>query len=84
MKDAAKAVVGAFNGALDGADAMKEQPFIAGIATAKFLYEAAQGAKSTLGEILGRYAAYTGRTWKWEELAAVKDVWGAHLNVARL
>ena len=84
VKDAAAAVVGKFKGALDDADAMKEQHFIASITTGKFINEAAQGAESTLSAILGRYAAYTGRTWKWEELAGVKEVWDAHLNVTKL
>ena len=84
VKDAAKAAVGAFKGALDDADAMKEQNFIASITGGKFINEAAQGAESTLSAIMGRYAAYTGRTWKWEELAGVKEVWDANLNVAKL
>ena len=84
VRDAAKAATGSFKGALDDADAMKEQHFIESITGGKFINEAAQGAESTLSAILGRYAAYTGRTWKWEELAAVKEVWDAHLNVARL
>jgi predicted dehydrogenase len=84
VKDAAKAATGSFKGALDDADAMKEQQFIESITGGKFINEAAQGAESTLSAILGRYAAYTGRTWKWEELASVKEVWDSHLNVAKL
>lgn len=84
VKDAAKAATGTFKGALDDADAMKEQHFIESITGGKFINEAAQGAESTLSAILGRYAAYTGRTWKWEELASVKEVWDSHLNVAKL
>lgn len=84
VKDAAVAVTGKFNGALDDADAKKQQHFIASITEGKFINEAAQGTESTLCAILGRYAAYTERTWKWEELAGVKEVWDAHLNVAKL
>jgi predicted dehydrogenase len=84
VKDAAVAVTGKFHGALDDADAMKEQHFIKSITSGKFINEAAQGAESTLTAIMGRYAAYTGRTWKWEELAGVKEVLDAHLNVAKL
>ena len=84
VKDAAVAATGKFKGALDDADAMKQQHFIASIAEGKFINQAAQGAESTLSAILGRYAAYTGRSWKWEELAGVKEVWDAHLNVAKL
>jgi len=84
VKDAAKAAAGAFKGALDDADAMKEQHFISSITSGKFINEASQGAESTLSAILGRYAAYTGRSWKWEELTTVKEVWDAHLNVAKL
>ena len=84
IKDASKAVVGAFHGALADADAKKERHFIASITSGKFINEAAQGAESTLSAILGRYAAYTGRTWTWDELAGVTEVWDAGLNVARL
>ena len=84
VNDAAKAATETFKGALDDADAMKEQHFIESITGGKFINEAAQGAESTLSAILGRYAAYTGRTWKWEELASVKEVWDSHLNIAKL
>jgi myo-inositol 2-dehydrogenase / D-chiro-inositol 1-dehydrogenase len=84
VKDVAKAAAGAFKGALDDADAMKEQHFIESITSCKFINEAAQGAESTLTAILGRYAAYTGRTWKWEELANVTEVWNSGLNVGKL
>jgi len=65
-EDAAQAQAGAFKGALDDADAMKEQHFIDSITSGKFINQAAQGAESTLSAILGRYAAYTGRSWKWK------------------
>ena len=84
VKDAAQAQAGAFKGALDDADAMKEQHFIDSITSGKFINQAAQGAESTLSAILGRYAAYTGRSWKWEELATVNEVWSSGLNVAKL
>ena len=84
VKDAAQAQAGAFKGALDDADAMKEQHFIDSITSGKFINQAAQGAESTLSAILVRYAAYTGRSWKWEELATVNEVWSSGLNVAKL
>ena len=84
VNDAAKAAAGAFKGALDDADAKKEQHFIESITSGKFINEAAQGAESTMTAILGRYAAYKGRTWKWDDLAQVKEVWDAKLNVAKL
>ena len=58
INDAAKAATGAFTGALDDADAKKEQQFIGSIVSGNFLNEAAQGAESTMTAILGRTAAY--------------------------
>jgi len=84
VNDASKAAVGAFKGALDDADAMKEQHFIESITSGKFINEAAQGAESTMSAMLGRYAAYTGRTWHWEELAKVTEIWNAGFSVAKL
>ena len=84
VKDAAKAAAGNFKGALDDADAMKEQHFISSITSGKFINEAAQGAESTMTAILGRYAAYTGRAWHWEELAKETEVWNSGLNLAKL
>jgi predicted dehydrogenase len=84
VKDAAKAAAGNFKGALDDADAMKEKHFIESITSGKFINEAAQGAESTMTAILGRYAAYTGRSWNWEELAKVTEVWSSGLNLAKL
>jgi predicted dehydrogenase len=83
-KDAATAATGAFTGALDDADAMKERNWIESIVGGRFINEAAQGAESTLTAILGRYAAYTGRAWKWEELAGVDESWDSKLDVAHL
>ena len=63
---------------------MKEQHFIESIVSGKFINEAAQGAESTLSAMLGRYAAYTGRTWSWDELLAVTEKWNSGLDVAHL
>ncbi len=84
VTDTNAAVTGAFKGALDDADAMKQRHFIASIASGKFINEAEQGATSTLSAILGRQAAYTGRPWTWDELMKLDEVWDAKLNVAKL
>lgn len=84
IANTAAAAAGAFKGALDDADAMKEQHFIESIVNGKFINEAAQGAESTLSAMLGRYAAYTGRPWTWDELLAVTDKWDSGLDVAHL
>jgi hypothetical protein len=34
--------------------------------------------------MLGRYAAYTGRAWTWDELLAVTEKWDSGLDVAHL
>jgi predicted dehydrogenase len=82
--DAAAAVTGAFKGALDDADAMKEKHFIETIVSGNHINESEQGATSTLSAMLGRQSAYTGRAWTWNELMQVTEVWDAHLDVARL
>ena len=84
INNTAAAAAGAFKGALDDADSMKEQHFIESIVSGKFINEAAQGAESTLSAMLGRYAAYTGRTWSWDELLAVTEKWNSGLDVAHL
>ncbi|MCC6860210.1 MAG: Gfo/Idh/MocA family oxidoreductase [Bryobacterales bacterium] len=82
--ETAAAVVGAFKGALDDADAMKQKRFIESIVSGRFINEAEQGAESTLSAILGRQAAYTGRIWTWQELLKLEERWDARLNLASL
>ena len=78
------AVTGAFKGALDDADAMKQKNFIESITSGKFLNEAAQGAESALSAIMGRSAAYTGREWTWEEVLRSEEALDARLDVSKL
>ncbi len=78
------AVAGAFKGAIEDADAEKERHWIESITSGRFLNEAAQGAESTLSAILGRTAAYTGRTVAWDEVAQSGERWDAGLDVRRL
>jgi hypothetical protein len=82
--ETAAAVVGAFKGALDDADAMKQKRFIGSILSGALINEAEQGAESTLSAILGRQAAYTGRPWTWLELLKLEERWDARLDIARL
>jgi predicted dehydrogenase len=78
------AATGAFKGAIEDADAEKERHFIASIASGRALNEAQQGAESALSAILGRSAAYTGRTVTWDELLKSNESWDAKLDIARL
>ncbi len=78
------AAAGAFKGAIEDADAEKERHWIESITSGRFLNEAAQGAESTLSAILGRTAAYTGRTLTYDEVAASGEKWDAGLDVRRL
>lgn len=73
------AAAGAFKGAIEDADAEKERRFIESIVNAKPLNEVAQGAESALSAILGRTAAYTGRTLTWDELMKSTEAWDARL-----
>ncbi len=84
VTDTAAAVTGVFKGALDDADQKKQQHFIESIVSGRFINEAQQGAESALSAILGRQAAYTGRSWTWEALLKLEEVWDAKLDVARL
>jgi predicted dehydrogenase len=84
VSTSAATLAGAFKGALDDADTMKERHFIESITSGKPVNEARQGAESTLSAIMGRQAAYTGRTWAWDDVMKYDEVWDAKLNVARL
>ena len=78
------AATGAFKGAIEDADAEKERRFIESIVNAKPLNEVAQGAESALSAILGRTAAYTGRTITWDELMQSNEAWDARLQLPAL
>jgi predicted dehydrogenase len=84
VTDTAAAVAGAFKGALDDADAMRQRHFIDSITSGRFINEAKQGAESTLSAIMGRQAAYTGRTWSWEDTMKSNETWELKLDPARL
>jgi myo-inositol 2-dehydrogenase / D-chiro-inositol 1-dehydrogenase len=77
-------LAGSFKGALDDADAMKQKHFIESITSGKPINQAHQGAESTLSAIMGRQAAYTGRTWSWDEVMKYDEVWDAKLDVGKL
>jgi myo-inositol 2-dehydrogenase/D-chiro-inositol 1-dehydrogenase len=59
---------GAFQSALEDADANKEIAFIKSIETGNYLNETRSGAESTLTAILGREAAISGERIGWDEL----------------
>ena len=65
---------GKFSGALDQADSEKQKSFVESITSGKFLNDAALGADSALSAILGRTAAYTGKTITWDKLMKSKEV----------
>jgi hypothetical protein len=77
-------LAGAFTGALDDADRMKQRHYIDSITSGRFINEARQGAESTLSAMLGRQAAYSGRPMTWEELLKSEEVWDAGLDVRKL
>jgi predicted dehydrogenase len=75
---------GAFSGALDDADAKKQQNFIQSIVSGQFLNEAEHGANSTLSGILGRTAAYAQRTVTWEEVENSQETWHRNLDISTM
>lgn len=82
--ETAAAVTGAFKGAIEDADAEKERHWIESITSGRYINEAEQGAESTLSAILGRTAAYTGRSVTFEEVVQGGERWEAGLDVRRL
>ena len=84
ITDVGAAAAGAFKGALDDADTMKQRYVIESIVSGNHINEAEQGGISTLSAILGRQAAYTGRNWTWDELLKVEEVWDAKIDVAKV
>ena len=74
---------GKFKGALDDADAEKQKAFVASITSGQFLNQAAQGAESAMSAMLGRTAAYTGKTVTWEALQKSKEVFDPKIDIAR-
>ena len=74
-------VTGEFFGNLANADREKDRAFIDSIVTGKFHNQAATGAESALSAMLGRMAAYTGRTVTWDELMRSEEVYDPGLNL---
>jgi predicted dehydrogenase len=73
--DTAAAVTGRFRGALDAADANKQNAFVESVASGKLLNEAQSGSESTLSGILGRMAAYAKRELSWDDVLKSKETW---------
>ena len=81
--DQAAAVTGQFRGALDDADANKQNAFIGSIISGNLLNEATPGAESVLSAILARMAASTGRETTWEEMLKSTEVYDPKINFAQ-
>jgi myo-inositol 2-dehydrogenase / D-chiro-inositol 1-dehydrogenase len=74
---------GKFRGALDHADSEKQKAFVASITSGQFLNQAAQGAESAMSAMLGRAAAYKGKTVTWNALQKSKEVFDPKIDVAQ-
>jgi myo-inositol 2-dehydrogenase/D-chiro-inositol 1-dehydrogenase len=81
--DQQAAVTGQFRGALDDADANKQNAFIGSVVSGNLLNEATSGAESALSAMLGRMAAQTGREVTWEELLKSTEVYDPKINFAQ-
>jgi predicted dehydrogenase len=78
--DQQAAVTGQFKGALDDADANKQNAFIGSIVSGNLLNEATMGAESALSSILGRTAAQLGREITWDELLKSTEVYDPKID----
>ncbi|MFQ5740535.1 MAG: Gfo/Idh/MocA family protein [Acidobacteriota bacterium] len=75
---------GSFGGALKNADPEKQKAFVESITSGHFHNQAAQGAESALSAMLGREAAYSGKTVGWDELLNSNARWEAGLDLEAL
>jgi predicted dehydrogenase len=76
-------VTGKFKGSLDQADPEKQKAFVASITSGQFHNQAALGAESAMSAMLGRTAAYKGRTVTWEELQKSKEVLDPRIDITK-
>jgi myo-inositol 2-dehydrogenase / D-chiro-inositol 1-dehydrogenase len=74
---------GKFAGALDHADSEKEKAFVESITSGQFLNQAALGAESAMSAMLGRNAAYGGKTLTWAELQKSKEVYDPRIDISK-
>ncbi len=74
---------GAFQSALQDADANKEIAFIKSIESGNYLNETKSGAESTLSAILGREAAISGERTGWDELRNTNAKLDPMLNLSQ-
>jgi len=84
VSDGKVAATGVFHGALDDADANKQKNFIGSILSGQPLYDIEPGCNSTIGAIMARTAAYTGRDVTWEQAVNSSETWDPKLDIARL
>ena len=75
---------GAFSDNLARADPEKQKSWIESIKTGQFHNQAQLGAESALSAMLGRTAAYTGRTVTWDELLASNEKWESGIELEKL
>jgi myo-inositol 2-dehydrogenase / D-chiro-inositol 1-dehydrogenase len=75
---------GSFGDNLALADPEKQRGWIGSITSGKFHNQADLGAKSALSAMLGRMAAYTGRTVTWDEMLRGNEQWDAGINLEKL
>jgi len=66
---------------LGDATPLKSQAFVNSIISGKYHNQLKQGAESTLSAILGRQAAYEGRSLSWGQLLASDQKWDVDLDV---
>jgi predicted dehydrogenase len=75
---------GTFRGALDQADSEKQKAFVESITSGKLLNEAAHGAESALTAMLGRNAAYSGKTITWDEHMKSQEAYDPKIDLTKL
>jgi myo-inositol 2-dehydrogenase/D-chiro-inositol 1-dehydrogenase len=75
---------GQSNNNIDTAEAEKEKAFIESITSNRFHNQSADGVDTTLTCIMGRMAAYSGKTVTWEKTLKSNETWDPKINLEKL
>jgi len=75
---------GKSNNNIDTSEAEKEKAFVDSILSGRFHNQAAEAVDTTLTCIMGRMAAYSGKTVTWEKTLKSKETWDPRIDLEKL